>query len=110
MSLGSAPNDTYTRTAQLRAELWREHGFDLLQDLRVSLFDFDRRQEHQDSLLALSEANRLIIELGAIEPRWLDFSVAIFVALLEYNPTKKSIQSKKLLKKFTETLEKIKNG
>lgn len=100
-----APVVTYTKLEAHRKALWEERGFDLLQALRQELEDFNSVQDQTDALLTLSKINHLITEISTLDPRWLDYSVTVFMVLLDYNHLKKSVQAKKLLRKFRETLE-----
>lgn len=100
-----APVITYTKVEAYRKALWEERGFELLQALRQELEDFNSGQDQTDALLTLSKINYLITEISTIDPRWLNYSVTVFMVLLDYNHLKKSVQAKKLLRKFGETLE-----
>lgn len=100
-----APVVTYTYVDERRKALWQVRGFDLLQDLRRELEEFNSGQDQHDAIITLSKINHLITEIGALDPRWLNYSVTVFFVLFDYNHLKKSVQAKRLLRKFSETLE-----
>jgi hypothetical protein len=105
LTTGKPIQATYSRLDAVRKSLWAERGFYLLQDLRIELEAFNTGQNQTDALKSLAVINYLVSEVHALDPRWLDFSAAVLMALLDYDHLKKSVQAKKLMRKFRETLE-----
>jgi hypothetical protein len=96
---------TYSMVVEKRQELWEQRGFKLLSELRENLEDFCSGQDRLDALVTLARINHLIVEIGALDPRWLGFSTYVFALLLDYNPLKKSVHAKRLHQRFSEALE-----
>lgn len=105
LTIGKPIKHTYTAVTQRRRELWEERGFELLQLLRKDLEDLNSGQDQENALTTLLRINHTASEISTLDPRWLDYSVSVFLTLLDYNHLKKSVQAKRLSRKFTETLE-----
>lgn len=104
LTLGSPVHGTYTEVSAIRAKLWSERGFELLEDFRLSLVTLESVSDQEGCIGALCRMNNGIIEIGALDPRWLDYSVLVFSTIIDYNHSKKAAIAKRLTKKFQETL------